>query len=104
VPRSLLEAAASGRPIVATDVPGCREIVRHGENGLLVPVRDPAALANALDQLLSDPALRSRMGARGRDIVLTEFSQERVVAETLNVYRSLLGPLWPSTDVQLATL
>jgi glycosyltransferase involved in cell wall biosynthesis len=95
VPRVLVEAAACGRPIVTTDVPGCREVVRHGENGLLVPPRDPEALAEAIATLLKGPALRARMGARGREIAVQEFSEERVVRETLEVYRELLGPKWP---------
>ena len=91
LPKVLIEAAACGRPIVATDVPGCREIVRHGENGLLVPARDPGALAEALKQLILDPALRQRMGRRGREIAEAEFSEARVAHETLAVYRSLLA-------------
>ncbi len=90
LPKVLIEAAACGRAIVTTDVPGCREIVRHGENGLLVPVRDSKALANALQILIESPVLRARMGARGRDIAVTEFAQERVVEETLAVYQELL--------------
>jgi len=91
----LVEGAACGRPLVATDVPGCREVVRHGVNGLLVPPRDPEALAEAIATLLKDPALRARMGARGREIAVQEFSEERVVRETLELYRQLLGPKWP---------
>lgn len=91
VPRILIEAAACGRPVVATDVPGCREIVRHGENGLLVTARDAHALARALKQLLLDPSLRKRMGKRGREIAEAEFSVERVNDDTLAVYRSLLS-------------
>ncbi len=94
VPKILLEAAASGRPIITTDTPGCREIVRHGENGLLVPPNDPDALAAAINTLLDDPALRVRMGARSRVIAETEFSEEHVLSETLAVYRSLLGEQW----------
>lgn len=90
VPKVLIEAAASGRPIVTTDTPGCREIVRHGENGLLVPVRNVAALAEALRRLIEDAELRRRMGAKGREIAMAEFSVERVVGETLDVYRQLL--------------
>jgi glycosyltransferase involved in cell wall biosynthesis len=89
LPMTLLEAAASGRAIVATDVPGCREIVRHGENGLLVPCRDATALADAIEVLATDGARRARMGRRGREIVAA-FSQEVVVAETLALYRGLL--------------
>ena len=95
VPRILLEAAASGRAIIATDVPGCREVVRHGENGLLVPVRDPSALASAIRDLLTDPVLRARMGTKGRQIVVSEFSEDRVLRETLAVYAELLGDHWP---------
>ena len=86
VPRSLLEAAASGRAIVTTDAPGCREVVRHGINGLLVPLRDPQALADAIQTLLENPQLRQEMGQRGREIVEKEFSSEIVIAQTLGVY------------------
>lgn len=89
LPKALLEAAACGRPIVATDVPGCREIVRHLHNGLLVPARDAAALAQALRCLLEQPVLRAELGARGRTMAVDEFSEQQVVAETLAVYRSL---------------
>lgn len=90
VPKVLIEAASCGRPIVTTDAPGCREIVRSGENGLLVPVRDSRALAEALRLLIENAALRASMGAKGREIVVEEFSVERVVSETLGVYRELL--------------
>ena len=66
MPKTLLEAAACGRPIVATDVPGCRDVVRHGVNGLLVPARDARALADAITALADDPARRAAMGAEGR--------------------------------------
>lgn len=95
LPRVLIEAAACGRAIVTTDAPGCREIVRHGENGLLVPVRDSKALADALRTLLKYPELRARMGKRGREIVVGDFSEERVIKETLSVYRELLKDKWP---------
>ncbi len=91
LPKVMIEAAASGRAIVATDVPGCREIVRHGENGLLVPVRDVDALAAALNELIQDASLRQRMGSRGRGIAETEFSLDKVTAETLSVYQELLA-------------
>lgn len=86
----LIEAAASGRAIVTTDVPGCREVVRYGDNGLLVPVRDSIALANALQQLIEDSELRRRMGVRGRQIAELEFRVEKIVDETLSIYRQLL--------------
>ena len=91
VPKVLIEAAACGRAIVTTDAPGCREIVRNGENGLLVPVRDSQALAAALRLLIENAPLRASMGAKGRDIAVNEFSVERVVQETLGVYRDLLA-------------
>ena len=90
LPKVLIEAAACGRAIVASDVPGCREIARDGHNALLVPVRDGAALAEAIARLLSDAELRRRMGTRGREIVEAEFSLADVVAQTLALYRSLL--------------
>ncbi len=91
IPRSLLEAAACGRAIVTTDAPGCREIVRHGRNGLLIKPRSPAAIADAIDQLAGDPDLRQRMGQAGREMVERDFAEELVVAQTLDVYWSLLG-------------
>jgi len=86
LPKSLLEAMACGLPVVTTDVPGCRETVRDGDNGLLVPARDAAALAAALRRLIEEPALRARMGLRGRERAVREFSDEVVVAQTLQVY------------------
>lgn len=90
LPKVLLEASASGRVIVATDVPGCREIVRHGVNGSLVPPHDPRALAEAITLLVRNPALRAEAGRRGREIVEREFSVARIAGETLAVYRRLL--------------
>ena len=89
VPRALIEAASCGRAIVTTDVPGCREIVRHGENGLLVPPRNAQALFEALKLLIEDADLRRSLGRRGREMVEEEFSVAQVVRETLAVYRSL---------------
>jgi glycosyltransferase involved in cell wall biosynthesis len=91
LPKSLLEAAACARPIVATDVPGCREIVHSGENGFLVPVRDAPSIADALETLLLDGKKRRAMGANSRALVESEFHQDRVVVETLKVYESLLN-------------
>lgn len=92
VPKVLIEAAASGRAIVAYDVPGCREIVRNGENGELVPAGSVPALAQAVRALLMDSARREAMGRRGRAIVLEEFQQRLVVDQTLAVYRELHAP------------
>lgn len=91
LPKSLLEAASCARAIVTTNVPGCRDVVRDGDNGLLVKVRDAAALANALAQLLADTESRLKMGQRGRERVLNEFSQEKIVAQVLALYREVLS-------------
>ena len=90
IPKALLEAAACGRPIVATDVPGCREIVREEVTGLLVPAKDPTALAGAIERLATSAELRRRLGGRGREIVVSEFSESSVVERTLEVYQSML--------------
>ncbi len=87
LPKSLIEAAAAGKPIVTTDVPGCRAVVQHEDNGLLVPRADARALADALERLILDPALRDQMGARGRIRAEQEFAQEVVIQETLALYR-----------------
>jgi glycosyltransferase involved in cell wall biosynthesis len=89
LPKSLLEAAAFGRPIVATDVPGCREIARHDVNAFLVPPDDPVALADAIAVLARDPALRSRLGAAGRALVEAEFSSVRIGTDIVALYDSL---------------
>ncbi|HEX5131366.1 MAG TPA: glycosyltransferase family 4 protein [Candidatus Krumholzibacteria bacterium] len=91
MPRALLEAAACGRPLVATDVPGCRDLVRPGDNGLLVPLHDAAALAGALVRLAEDHDLRRRMGARAREIVESTYSDELIVARMLALYRIAAG-------------
>jgi glycosyltransferase involved in cell wall biosynthesis len=92
LPRTLVEAAACGRALVAADVPGCRSIVRQGENGLLVPVRDGKALALALYKLILDADLRQKMGRCGREIVVREYSMERVLGDTLFLYKSGTAP------------
>jgi glycosyltransferase involved in cell wall biosynthesis len=91
LPKVLLEAAACGRPIVATDVPGCREIVIPRQTGLLVPPRDPKALAEAIAHLLGDRDLSARLGANGRRLVEDHFSEEKVAYQTLAVYREMLA-------------
>lgn len=90
LPKALIEACAVGRPIVTSDVPGCREVVSDGVNGLLVRPRDAEALAEALDRLLSDPGLRSRMGAEGRRRAEREFDVKAVVRATLDLYKEML--------------
>jgi glycosyltransferase involved in cell wall biosynthesis len=89
LPRGLIEAAACGLPIVTADVPGCREVVRHEDNGLLVPARDGRATAAALRRLIDDAGLRARMGARSRARAVAEFSVEQFVADTLAAYAAV---------------
>jgi glycosyltransferase involved in cell wall biosynthesis len=90
VPKTLLEAAACARPVVATDVPGCREAVRAGETGLLVPPHDIDALAEAIAKLAADPLLRARMGRAGRALIEQHFTDAIVARETLVLYRAAL--------------
>ncbi len=86
LPKSLLEAASCARPIVTTNVPGCREVVIEGENGFLVPAKDSIALANALLRLSEDPKLQLEMGQKGRARVETYFSDAIIHAQTLALY------------------
>jgi glycosyltransferase involved in cell wall biosynthesis len=91
LPKTLIEAAACGRPIVTSNMPGCREVVRHGENGLLVPVRDSSALASALKQLILNSELRCAMGVRGREIAEKEFLMSSIISQTFKVYQVSAG-------------
>ncbi len=86
IPKSLLEAAACGRSIVTTDMPGCREVVKNGYNGLLVEPKSSEDLAVALKSLIEQPELRALMGKRSREIAEEKFSVDKVVCETLKVY------------------
>jgi glycosyltransferase involved in cell wall biosynthesis len=89
LPRSLLEAAAMGLPLVAADAPGCREIVEDGVNGFLVPVGDAAALAEKIELLLDQPALRRQFGAASREKAVREFDRAIVFRQTWELCRSL---------------
>lgn len=90
LPKVLLEAAAAGRAVVATDVPGCRDAVRHGVTGLLVPLRNVDALTTALGTLLSDDDTRNRFGVNARAWAESAFSEEKVIAQTLTLYEELV--------------
>jgi glycosyltransferase involved in cell wall biosynthesis len=79
LPKALLEAAACGLPLIATDIPGCRPVVHDGENGILVPVRDAASLASAIERLASDPALRSTYGERSRQMAVDRFDRHIIL-------------------------
>lgn len=89
LPRSLIEAASVGLPIVTTDVPGCRQVVEDGINGFLVPVRDRIRLADAMRKLIIDPELAIRMGVAGRQKALAEFDERIVFEKTVGVYHEL---------------
>ena len=91
LPKSLLEAAACGRALIATDVPGCREIARRGVNALLVPADDPLALAEAIETLMKDRDLRTRFGQASRQLVVDEFSSSRIGREIVGLYARLLA-------------
>ena len=88
--KSLVEAAACGRAIVTTDWPGCRDVVKDGVNGLLVPARDASSLARALKRLINNANLRQQFGAAGRELAALEFELKIVVEQTLQVYEKLL--------------
>jgi glycosyltransferase involved in cell wall biosynthesis len=103
MPRSIIEAMASGRPVVATDIRGCREEVQNGETGLLVPARDPQALAGALTRLLSNPSMARQMGLKGRERAVAHFDEQFVLDRQVAVYNRLsasklaAGPLRSTT-------
>ena len=86
LPKALLEAAACGKPLVATDVPGCREVVEDGFNGLLVEPKAAEPLADAIAALAGDPARRQVFGERSRQRVEAEFAEPIVIAQTLQLY------------------
>ncbi len=89
LPKTLIEAAACGLPLITTNMPGCREVVSHEVDGLLIPVQDAPALATAIARLHDDPALAARLGAAAQQKALTQFDENIVIAETLAVYREL---------------
>lgn len=91
LPKSLIEAAACGLPLVTCNTPGCREVVTDGVDGLLVPPRDAVALAGAIERLLAGATLRTRLGRAARARALAEFGEKIVIEKTLAVYQELLG-------------
>jgi glycosyltransferase involved in cell wall biosynthesis len=91
LPQAAIEAAAAGKPLVLTDIRGCREVARHGIEGLLVPPRNPARLAEAIDRLVNDAELRSRMGAAARTRAVERFDESKVLDLVVAQYRALLA-------------
>lgn len=95
LPNVLAEAGASGRAVVTTDIPGCLQAVTDGQNGLVVPVRDPERLGAAIQRLLEDQDLRRRLGTIGRQRAVQEFSHARIVEQMMSIYRGFLDEQWP---------
>jgi glycosyltransferase involved in cell wall biosynthesis len=91
LPKSLLEAAACGLPLITTDAPGCRELVEHGKNGLLIPLQDPEALANAIDTLAQSPEERQRMGRNARKRVEESLNERAIAQQTVDVIIHMLS-------------
>jgi len=89
LPKSLIEAAAVGRAIVTTDVPGCREVVKDGENGFLVPAKDAKELSIAIQKIINNPKLLTNMGKKSRLMAEQEFSIQQIVEQTLKLYKTL---------------
>jgi glycosyltransferase involved in cell wall biosynthesis len=92
LPKVLIEAAAAGRAVVTTDVPGCRDAIDPGVTGILVPAQDEAALASAIEGLLLDPVRCAAMGRAGRALAESAFDQRQVVARHMDIYRQLVSP------------
>jgi glycosyltransferase involved in cell wall biosynthesis len=90
LPKSLLEAASAGKPIVTTDVPGCREIVEHGVNGYLVPPKNVEKLAGSIQKLIENSELRKDFGIKSREKVVKEFAVEKIIKQTLDLYEEIL--------------
>lgn len=94
LPKVLIEAGAAGKPVVATDVQGCRDIIQHGVNGLLVPPKNAVALAEALNQLIDDAELREKMGVEARKLILESYTNDHINRQTLELYRKMIDG-WP---------
>jgi glycosyltransferase involved in cell wall biosynthesis len=90
LPKALLEGMAAGLPCVTTNVPGCREVVKNEDNGYLVPPRNPQALADAIQKLILDADLRRKMGMKGRQRILSEFSSKIICEKTFELYKEIL--------------
>ena len=93
LPRVLIEAASSGLPIITTDVPGCREIVKNNFNGILVQVKNSNAIADAIITLLKEPQLINYMGANGRKLAMNEFNEENFIKNSIKIYEDLSSKL-----------
>jgi hypothetical protein len=99
MPRAMLEAGACARPLIVTDVAGCRQFVRHGVEGFVVAPGDPEALAREMARLAGDQQLRARMGAAARQRVLQDYSELAVRTKFREIYRDACGPARPPSTV-----
>ena len=90
-PKTLIEAAAAGRSVVTSDVPGCRDAIIPKKTGLLVPVKDYKKLADAIEWLIENPTERIAMGREGRKFAEKEFRIEKIVQHHLDIYEELLA-------------
>ncbi|MDB3912011.1 glycosyltransferase family 4 protein [Paracoccaceae bacterium] len=90
LPKVLIEAAACGRAVVTTDHPGCRDAIEPNKTGLLVPIKNALALADAIEYLIKNTNVRKRMGAAGRALAEKEFAIEKIVAEHMKIYQKLI--------------
>jgi glycosyltransferase involved in cell wall biosynthesis len=91
-PRTVLEAMATGRPVITTDVPGCRETVRDGENGFLVPARNAEAIAHSMERFILQPELISKMGRRSRQIAEEKYDVRKVNEVILRIMGLIRAP------------
>jgi len=91
LPKVLLEAASCGKPLIATDTPGCKEVVHDGKNGILIPLRDAKSLSVAIKNIINNPEKWKQMGEYSRKLVENEFSEEIVVSQTLKLYKKMLA-------------
>ena len=90
LPRSILEDCSCGIPVIASDIPGCREIIKNNFNGLLIPAKDSILLAKAIEKLALNTSLGRKFAKRGRKIIISKFSFEKISKQTLNLYLNLL--------------
>jgi glycosyltransferase involved in cell wall biosynthesis len=90
LPKVLIEAAACGRAVVTTDHPGCRDAIEPNKTGLLVPIKNAFALADAIEYLIKNTNVRKKMGAAGRALAEKEFAIEKIVAEHIKIYQKLI--------------
>ena len=93
MPKSLIEAAACGRAVITTDVPGCRDAIEPDKTGILVPIKNAKAIADAIEYLIENPDVRKRMGAAGRVFSEKEFGIKKIVSEHMELYRKLTNKL-----------